>query len=406
VTAPIELSTAEARRMAIAAQGLADPRPSGRVDRRHLRKVFARIGVIQIDSVNVLVRSQELPLFARLGPHPRTLLSDALEDGELFEYWAHMAAIVPSAQHRLFRWRMAFDHQWAGVRNFEQRRPGYLDEVLDRIRESGPITAADLQQRTGPKGSWWSWDDGKLALEFLFHHGRLAAIRRRSDFARLYDLPERVLPAAALAAPTPPEADARAELLTLAARSLGVATLEDLTDYHRQGTAACRPLVAELVEEGVLRRALVEGWRKPAYVHRDATIPRSVNARALLSPFDSLVWKRDRTERLFDFFYRIEIYVPPPKRIHGYYVLPFLLDGELVGRVDLKADRADGVLRVQAAYAEPGADETVIAGHLAEELRSMAAWLELDVVAVTSRGDLAPALRREGLAALEVEAAP
>ena len=215
-----------------------------------------------------------------------------------------------------------------------------------------------------------------------------------------------MLPAAALAAPTPTEAEARAELLALAARSLGVATLEDLTDYHRQGTAACRPLVAELVEEGVLQRARVEGWRKPAYVHRDATIPRAVKARALLSPFDSLVWKRDRTERLFDFFYRIEIYVPPPKRIHGYYVLPFLLDGELVGRVDLKADRVDGVLRVQAAYAEPGADETVVAGNLAEELRSMAAWLELDVVAVTSRGDLAPALRREGLAPLDVEAAP
>jgi uncharacterized protein YcaQ len=398
----VELSIAQARRMALAAQGFAERRPTGRIDRRHLRRVFDRIGVIQIDSVNVLVRSQELPLLARLGPHPRTLLPDALDDGELFEYWAHMAAIVPSSQHRLFRWRMAYDHQWAGVAKFEQRRPGYLDEVLDRIRTGGPITAADLQQRTGPKGSWWSWDDGKLALEFLFHHGRLAAVRRRSDFARVYDLPERVLPAAALAAPTPSEAEARKELLVLAARSLGVATFDDLTDYHRQRGAPCKPLVAELVEDGQLLRARVEGWTKPAYVHRDARLPRTVTARALLSPFDSLVWYRDRNERLFDFHYRIEIYTPPAKRVYGYYVLPFLFDGRLVGRVDLKADRADGVLRVQGAFAEPDVDETAVAGPLASELRAMAGWLELDVVAATSRGDLAAALRREGLAHLEV----
>jgi uncharacterized protein YcaQ len=398
----IELSIAQARRMALAAQGFGDRRPTGRIDRRHLRRVFERVGVIQIDSVNVLVRSQELPLFARVGPHPRTLLPDALDDGELFEYWAHMAAIVPSSQHRLFRWRMAYDHQWAGVAKFEKRRPGYLDEVLDRIRTDGPITAGDLQQRTGPKGSWWSWDDGKLALEFLFHHGRLGAVRRRSDFARVYDLPERILPAAALAAPTPTEAEARKELLTLAARSLGVATFDDLTDYHRQGRPHCKPLVAELVEDGQLLAARVEGWTKPAYVHRDARVPRWVKGRALLSPFDSLVWYRDRNERLFDFHYRIEIYTPPAKRIYGYYVLPFLLDGRLVGRVDLKADRADGVLRVQGAFAEPGVDENEVAGELAAELRSMAGWLELDVVAATSRGDLAAALRREGLAHLEV----
>ena len=209
--------------MALAAQGFTDRRPTGRVDRRHLRKVFDRIGVIQIDSVNVLVRSQELPLFARLGPHPRTMLADALDDGELFEYWAHMAAIAPSSQHRLFRWRMDRAHQWDRVERLEHRRPGFLDEVLAQVRDLGPITAGDLGERVGKKGSWWDWDDGKIALEHLFSHGQVAARRRRNDFARLYDLPERVLPAAALAAPTPSEAEARKELLA-----------------HRRPRARCR----------------------------------------------------------------------------------------------------------------------------------------------------------------------
>ena len=397
----IELSAGEARRMAVAAQGLTERRPAGRVDRRHLRKVFGRIGVIQIDSVNVLVRSQELPLFARLGPHPRTMLADALDDGELFEYWAHMAAIAPSSQHRLFRWRMDQAHQWDRVDGLRHRRPKFLDEVLDRVRDLGPITAADLGERVGKKAAWWDWDDGKIALEHLFHHGLVAARRRRNDFARLYDLPERLLPAEALAAPAPTEAEARKELLTIAARALGVATFSDLTDYHRQGNVACKPLVAELVADGVLTPANVDGWGKPAYVHRDAALPRWVKGRALLSPFDSLVWYRERTERLFGFRYRIEIYTPPPKRVYGYYVLPFLLDGELVGRIDLKADRAAGVLRVQAAHAEPGVDEPAVAVNLAAELRSMADWLELDRVATTGRGDLAPALRKAGVAPID-----
>lgn len=401
----VELSVAQARRMALAAQGFTDPRPTGRIDRRHLRRVFDRVNVIQVDSVNVLVRSQELPLFARLGPHPRTMLADAIDGGELFEYWAHVAAIVPSDQHRLFRWRMGADHFWQSIPRLAREKPGFVDEVLQRIRDTGPITAADLEQRVGKKGSWWSWDDGKIALEYLFHKGLLVGVRRRRDFARQYDLAERVLPAAALDAPTPTEADARKELLTLAARSYGVATIEDLTDYHRQGRQTIKPLVAELVEEGVLLPATVEGWSKPAFVHRDAKVPRRVDARALLSPFDSLVWFRDRTERLFDFFYRIEIYVPAPKRIHGYYVLPYLLGDRLVGRVDLKADRAAGVLRVQGAYVEPGVDALEAAGPLAEELRLMAGWLELDAVGATSRGELAQALQRAGAARIDAEAA-
>lgn len=397
----IVLSADEARRMALAAQGFADRRPTGRIDRRHLRKVFARIGVIQIDSVNVLVRSQELPLFARLGPHPRTLLPDALADGELFEYWAHMAAILPSADHRLWRWSMARPHHWRAVDRLARERPTFIDDVLERIRRDGPLTASDLGQRVGPKSTWWDWDDGKIALEELFHRGLVVARRRRSDFARMYDLPERVLPAAALDGPTPPEAAARKDLLDLAARSLGVATLEDLTDYHRQANQPCKPLVRELVEEGRLRPAEVDGWGRPAYLHAEAKLPREVHARALLSPFDSLVWHRARNERLFGFRYRIEIYTPPPKRLFGYYVLPFLLGDELVGRVDLKADRAGGVLRVQGAYAEPGVPEADVAIELAAELTAMAGWLGLDVVATTDRGELAAPLRAAGLARLE-----
>jgi uncharacterized protein YcaQ len=397
----LELSRAQARRMALAAQGFTDRRPTGRIDRRHLRKVFDRIAVIQVDSVNVLVRSQELPLFARLGPHPRTMLADAIDEGQLWEYWAHVAAIVPSDHHRLFRWKMAREHDWKAISRLAAEQPGFVEQVLQRIRDTGPITAADLEQRVGRKGAWWSWDDGKIALEHLFQRGLVVAVRRPRDFARLYDLPERVLPAAVLAAPTPSEAEARKELLAIAARSMGVATLEDLVDYHRQRTGPCKPLVAELVEDGTLRPAAVEDWTRPAYVHRDATVPRAVEARALLSPFDSLVWNRGRNERLFDFFYRIEIYTPAPKRIYGYYVLPYLLGDQLVGRVDLKADRAAGILRVQGAFVEPGVDAAAAAEPLRDELRLMADWLGLDAVASTSRGELADALRRTGVAAAD-----
>ncbi len=352
------------------------------------------MGVVQIDSVNVLVRSQELPLFARLGPHPRTLIGDAMRAGDVFEYWTHMAAITPVELHPYLRWRMGDDHMYRSVANLERRRPGFVDEVLDRVREEGPIVAADLDQRAGPKGPWWDWDDGKRALEVLFHDGRVAAMRRPSDFARVYDLAERVIPAPILATPTPGEADARKELLVRAARHQGVATLDDLADYHRQLPTRCRPLVRELVEDGRLVEVGVEGWDRPAYLHPDVVRPRRIAARALLSPFDPVVWYRPRAERLFGFHYRIEIYVPRPKRQYGYYVLPFLLGDELVGRVDLKADRATGRLLVQGVFGEPGVDAGAVAEELAAELRSMAGWLGLDGgIVVTDNGDLAPALR-------------
>jgi hypothetical protein len=389
------LSIGQARRIALAAQGFADKRPTGRVDRRHFRRALGRMGLIQIDSVNVLVRSQELPLFARLGAHPRDLIWDAAADGEIFEYWVHVASHAPVELHPLMRWRMADRHQWTSLERFRERRPGYLDEVLAHIRDEGPIVAADLDQRDAPKGPWWDWDDGKLALELLFHMGEVTCVRRRSDFARAYDLTERVIPREILDRPTPAERDAHKELLVLAARSHGVGTDDDLADYHRLGTLASRTLLRELVEDGRLLEVAVEGWNKPAYLHPEAVLPRRMAARALLTPFDPVVWYRQRGVRLFDFEYKIEIYVPKPKRRYGYYVLPFLLGDRLVGRVDLKADRAAGMLLVQGAYAEDGVEPATVAEALAAELTAMGEWLGLDGgIDVADRGDLAAPLRR------------
>ncbi len=392
--APERISLAEARRIALAAQGFADPRPTGRVDRRHLRRALDRMGLIQIDSVNVLVRSQELPLFARLGPHPRTLIADATAAGELFEYWVHEACHVPTEHHHLHRWQMQKDHKWSRYWDLQQRRPTYIDEVLRRIELDGPVVAGDLSERVGAKGQWWDWDDAKVALEHLFWKGQLTATRRASDFARVYDLTHRVLPAEVLARPTTDERESRKHLLALAAEHHGIGTAADLVDYHRQKITPCAPLLKELVDEGVLREVQVEGWTKPAYLHHAARRPRRVDACALLSPFDPVCWFRDRTERLFGFHYRIEIYTPAPKRVYGYYVLPVLWGDSLVGRLDMKADRHAGVLRVPGAFAEPGVPHADVAVDVADELTRMAAWLGLDRVEVGERGDLAPALRR------------
>lgn len=390
------LSNAQARRIALAAQGFAEPRPTGRIDRRHLRRVVQRMGVIQIDSVNVVVRSQELPLFARLGPHPRSLIADATAAGELFEYWVHEASHVPTAHYHLYRWHMAGEHKWAHVSDLRSRRPGFVEEVCQRVALDGPLTSGDLAERVGKKGTWWDWDDGKIALEHLFWTGQVTARRRRTDFARMYDLTERVIPAAVLARPAVPEREARKELLVLAAQHHGIGTFEDLTDYHRQRNPPCRDLMRELVEAGRLTPVTVDGWDRQAYLHPLAAMPRRVDAAALLSPFDPLVWRRERTERLFGFRYRIEIYVPQHKREHGYYVLPFLMGDQLVARVDLKADRQRRVLMVPGAFAEPGTERSdggVVAAALAEELQAMASWLGLDSIEVGERGNLAAPLR-------------
>lgn len=393
---PTEVSLASARRIALAAQGFASPRPSGRVDRRHLRKVLDHVGLIQIDSVNVLVRSQELPLFSRLGDHPRTLIPDATADGELFEYWCHEASHLPSSMHRLIRWRMEQARNgtmWPGLQKFAKSKPKFVQEVRDRVYNDGPLVAGDVKTRSGPKGSWWDWDDGKAALEYLFWTGEITAQRRANDFARMYYAPHHVLPAAVLKEKTPTEQEARSELLLLAAKSLGIATASDLLDYHRQRPVA-KQVLAELVKQGELEQVRVEAWRDVAYMLPGAAKPRTVNTRALVSPFDSLVWCRPRIERLWDFHYRIEIYTPQAKRVYGYYVLPFVLGDRIVARVDLKADRHAGVLLVPGAYSEPDVDLKHVASELAAELKLMAQWLGLDAVKVGDNGDLSSALSR------------
>jgi uncharacterized protein YcaQ len=356
------------------------------------------MGLIQIDSVNVLVRSQELPLFARLGPHPRSLIPDATRDGELFEYWVHEATHAPIELHRLMRWKMASDHRWTGVNAVVQRRPALVDEVLERLSTDGPLTAGDLSQRKGPKGQWWDWDDGKVVLEYLFWTGQVSARRRDGDFARLYDLSERCIPAEVLAQPTPTEDEARRELILRAVRHLGVGTLADIADYHRQRMTRINDIVADLVACGDVIEVAVDGWSRMAYALPDMVVPRSVHATALLSPFDPVVWFRERNERLFDFHYRIEIYTPAAKRRYGYYVLPFLYGDEIVGRFDLKADRQARRLAVRASWIEPAHDtpsrRTEIARAAVAELRSMAEWLDLDDLEVTDRGDLAAEIRR------------
>lgn len=389
------VSASQARRIALRAQGFADKRPSGRVDRRHLRKVLDHIGLIQIDSVNVLVRSQELPLFARLGAHPRSLIPDATAAGELFEYWVHEACHVPVEQRPLYGWMMTSHPRWASMRTFAADRPELIANVLARLRDEGPLVASDLEMRNRPKGEWWDWDDGKMALEHLFRSGEVAAVRRPNDFARLYDLAERVIPDEILNAPAPSESDAKKALLVLAARYHGIGTAGDLADYHR--IKHTRPLLEELVEDGRLESVTVEGWSKPAFRHPEARVPRWVRARALLSPFDPVVWFRDRAERLFGFHYRIEIYTPKPKRRFGYYVLPFLLGDEIVGRVDLKSDRATGRLLVQGAFAEPGVDRRYVGAEMRAELEEMAVWLGLpEGVHVSNNGDLAAAVSAAG----------
>ena len=398
------MSASQARRIALAAQGFTDPRPPGRVDARHLRRVLDRIALLQIDSVNVFARAHYLPVFARLGPYPRATL-DRLTAytaervrPELFEYWGHAASLVPVRHQPLLRWRMQRAHvePWPAIRRIAKEQPGLLEDVRQLVAEQGPIRAGDTGiARPKPRpGHMWNWHDGKVALEFLFYAGEVTTAKR-VNFERYYDLPERVLPAGVLAAPTPDPEDATRELVRLSARALGVATEPDLRDYFRLGHAVCKARVAELVDAGELEPVSVEGWRIPAFVWHEARRPRRVAARALLAPFDNLIWFRERAERLFDLHYRIGIYTPAAERVHGYYVLPFLLGDRIVARVDLKSDRQAGVLRVQSAWLQDGAHPPEVAAELAAQLTGTAQWLGLAGVQVMPRGDLAGVLASE-----------
>ncbi|AKT43613.1 winged helix-turn-helix domain-containing protein [Chondromyces crocatus] len=395
---PERLSLAAARRIALHAQGFADPRPTGRVDRRHVRRVVERLGVIQLDSVNVLTRSHFLPFFSRLGPYPSHAIAELAEDRrELFEYWAHEASLLPVDLYPLFRWRMerAGQEAWGRMKTLGRERPDFVRAVLDEVTTRGPLPASELSDAGHrPKAGMWSWSDGKTALEWLFWSGQITAAGRRPSFERLYDLPERVLPPLVLTTPVPDPHAAQRSLLLRAARALGVATARDLADYFRIRPPEARPRLAELVELGSLHEVDVEGFGETAYLHPEARAPRRVEASALLSPFDSLVWERNRTERLFGMRLRLEIYTPAEKRVHGYYVLPFLLGETLVARVDLKADRTASTLRVQGAFAEAGHARPEVAAALARELRAMADWLTLERIIIASRGDLARLLAR------------
>jgi uncharacterized protein YcaQ len=388
------LSAAEARRVALAAQGFDGVRDAQHPTRGQLIRALDRLGLLQIDSVNVLVRAHYLPLFARLGPYEATHLDAAAYAGTrrvLFEYWGHQASLLPVALHPLLRWRMARAEQglgiYGGLARFGRRKRAYIEATLAEVAERGPLTASELRSGGRGRGSWWGWSEGKAALEWLFWAGKITTAARRG-FERVYDLTDRALPPAVVALPTPSEPDALKSLVRLAARALGVASVRDLCDYFRLSVADAKPRLVELVEASELTPVGVEGWKESAYLYRGTPCPRQVSARALLSPFDSLIWERQRTERLFDFHYRISIYTPSEQRTHGYYVLPFLLDERLVARVDLKADRPARVLRVLAAHAEPGVDSRRAAPALLDELRGMAAWLGLDRVETSRRGGL------------------
>ncbi len=374
------LSIADARALALAAQGFDTARPKTKATQRHVDALISRLGVIQIDSVNVLVRSQELPLFSRLGNHNRNAIPKATEQQKLFEYWGHEAAHLPVEIHPLFRWKMEAARlgkakHW-GLTSFYDDNKAFVKRMLKHVEKNGPTTSRELSTRTEKKGTWWDWDEAKVALEYLFLTGQLMSRGRGTDFARIYDTPERVLPEDVLKAPTPSEHDARKQLLVRSAIAQGVATASDLADYYRQKPATVKPLIAELVEEGELRVVAVDGWTEKAFVHRGAKLPKQLHATALLSPFDSLVWCRPRNERLFDFHYRIEIYTPKEKRKFGYYVLPFMMNGEMVGRVDLKADRSNSKLLVHSVHTEKGVKRSTINDALNNELRTMASWLD------------------------------
>ena len=391
------LSLSEARRIALAAQAFDRPRPTGPVNAGHLRRLLRQIGLLQIDSVSIVLPAHYQVPFSRLGPYDRSRLDDLIyREREFTEQWAHEASIIPVEHWPLIRHDLGpHERRWGALAKFMEEHAEYAGRVLEHIRSRGPVVAGDIDEPDGTRGrggGWWGWTRAKATLEGHFARGTVAiAERRAAGFARVYDLAERVVPGEHHTR-TMSREEAQRELIRLAARATGVATAADLADYYRMAPREARQRVAELASAGELRQVRVEGWRDPAYLSAEARVPRAIGASALLSPFDPVVWYRPRAERLFDFDYRIEIYVPREKRKYGYYVFPYLLGDRIVGRVDLKADRAAGCLRVLGSYVEGHTDADTVAGPLASELRAMAGWLGLDDVSVARRGTLARAL--------------
>ncbi len=387
---PLDLSLAEARRLALAAQGFNNR--SKAATPLAVRRLIEQLGVVQIDSVNALVRSHYLPLFSRLGDYPMDWLDQQAWGSDrhrhLFEYWGHEASLLPMSLYPLLRWRMrrAADGQgiYREMARFGREQQPLIRRVLQAVREQGALGAGSLGKRAEKAGPWWDWSAEKHALEWLFAAGEVTVAGRRG-FERLYDLPERVFPAAILNHPELEEAEAQRRLLLHAARALGVATEKDLRDYFRLDAADSRLRLAELAEAGELQPVQVEGWRQTAWCHGEPKMPRGLKPCALLSPFDSLIWARERTERLFDFRYRLEIYTPSHKRVYGYYVLPFMHEGQLVGRVDLRAERAKGVLAVHAVHEEEMGLSEAALFDLAGQLRVLATWLGLQHVQLNCR---------------------
>lgn len=387
--------------MALAAQGFGRPRPERPVGVRDVQSVISRLGQFQIDSINVVTRAQFMPLFSRLGPYDPGLLDRAASrpPRRLFEYWGHAASLIDVTLQPALRFRMqeGFRDVWGGVERVARENPDLVSFVRDEVAARGPISARRLEvEEVRDRSNWgWNWSRTKTVLEWLFYCGEVTSARRNAQFERVYDVPERVLPAAVWSAPTPTPEESVLTLVRRAAQALGVATEYDLRDYFRTRVGMTRAAVSTLVDAGELIPVAVAGWdRRPTYLWHQARRPRRITGRALLSPFDSMIFERSRLEGLFDFRYRIEIYVPEPRRVHGYYVYPFLLDEAFVARVDLKADRAAGVLRVNSAWIEPGQDPGYVAAELGRELQVMAEWQGLSAIQVVPRGDLGPILAR------------
>ncbi len=395
------LSIAEARRIGLAAQGFDYPDRSQPATWSKIGRTIRQINLLQIDSVNVLVRSHYLPVYSRLGAYAHATLDARTFTNKkraMFECWAHEASLIPLELHPLMRWRMARARAGNGtygtMNDFARDQRSFVKSVLDFVTCNGPTAVSDLPDAGKSAGGWWGWSKGKMALECLFDQG-LVTTATRAGFERIYDIPERVIPAETLALRTPDEAESFRQLLALSGRALGIATEFDLRDYFRLPVADTKRALAQLVEDGTLIPVSVEDWTQQAYLHKDAKLPRKAGGTALVSPFDPLVWERARAERLFNLHYRIEIYTPASKRKFGYYVLPFLDGDRFAARVCLKADRQAGVLRANAAHLEPHAEPAPTAAALAGELRLMAQWLGLERVEAGPKGNLARALKAE-----------